>query len=122
MLKEFKKFALKGNVIDLAVAVVIAAAFGKIVSALVDYIIMPLVGTLLGGISFEHLTATVGDAVIEYGLFIQAIVDFIIIALSLFVLIQAFNRLKRKEEIAEKAPVADPKVELLTEIRDLLKK
>ncbi|WP_175986521.1 large-conductance mechanosensitive channel protein MscL [Bacillus sp. Marseille-Q1617] len=122
MLKEFKKFALKGNVIDLAVAVVIAAAFGKIVSALVDYIIMPLVGTLLGGISFEHLTATVGDAVIEYGLFIQAIVDFIIIALSLFVFIQAFNRLKRKEEIAEKAPVVDPKVELLTEIRDLLKK
>lgn len=122
MLKEFKKFALKGNVIDLAVAVVIAAAFGKIVSALVDYIIMPLVGTLLGGISFEHLTATVGDAVIEYGLFIQAIVDFVIIALSLFVFIQAFNRLKRKEEIAEKAPVVDPKVELLTEIRDLLKK
>jgi large conductance mechanosensitive channel len=122
MLKEFKKFALKGNVIDLAVAVVIAAAFGKIVSALVDYIIMPLVGTLLGGISFEHLTATVGDAVIEYGLFIQAIVDFVIIALSLFVFIQAFNRLKRKEEIAKKAPVVDPKVELLTEIRDLLKK
>jgi large conductance mechanosensitive channel len=122
MLKEFKKFALKGNVIDLAVAVVIAAAFGKIVSALVDYIIMPLVGTLLGGISFEHLTATVGDAVIEYGLFIQAIVDFIIIALSLFVFIQAFTRLKRKEEIVEKAPVVDPKVELLTEIRDLLKK
>jgi large conductance mechanosensitive channel len=122
MLKEFKKFALKGNVIDLAVAVVIAAAFGKIVSALVDYIIMPLVGTILGGISFEHLTATVGDAVIEYGLFIQSIVDFFIIALSLFVFIQAFNRLKRKEEMAEKAPVVDPKVELLTEIRDLLKK
>ncbi|MEG9298990.1 large conductance mechanosensitive channel protein MscL [Mangrovibacillus sp. Mu-81] len=122
MLKEFKKFALKGNVIDLAVAVVIAAAFGKIVSALVDYIIMPLVGTILGGIRFEHLTVSVGDALIEYGLFIQSIVDFFIIALSLFVFIQAFNRLKRKEEIAEKAPVVDPKIELLMEIRDLLKK
>jgi large conductance mechanosensitive channel len=109
-------------VIDLAVAVVIAAAFGKIVSALVDYIIMPLVGTILGGISFEHLTVSVGDALIEYGLFIQSIVDFFIISLSLFVFIQAFNWLKREEEIAEKVPVVDPKIELLMEIRDLLKK
>ncbi|KGA96075.1 large conductance mechanosensitive channel protein MscL [Alkalihalobacillus alcalophilus ATCC 27647 = CGMCC 1.3604] len=120
MWKEFKEFAIKGNVVDLAVAVVIATAFGSIVSALVDNIIMPFVGVLVGGIDFSNLSYLVGDAVIQYGLFIQAIVDFFIIALALFVFVKVINRLKRKEEEVEEE--VDPQVELLTEIRDLLKK
>ncbi|WP_413376983.1 large conductance mechanosensitive channel protein MscL [Alkalihalobacillus sp. 1P02AB] len=121
MWKEFKEFAIKGNVVDLAVAVVIATAFGSIVSALVDNIIMPFVGVLGGGVDFSNLSYLVGDAVIQYGLFIQAIVDFFIIALALFVFVKVINRLKRKEEEIEEEEV-DPQVELLTEIRDLLKK
>ncbi|KYG33308.1 large-conductance mechanosensitive channel protein MscL [Alkalihalobacillus trypoxylicola] len=122
MWKEFKEFAIKGNVIDLAVAVVVATAFGNIVSALVDNLIMPLVGVVIGGVNFSGLYYLIGDARIEYGLFIQAIVDFFIIALSLFVFVKVINKLKMKQEEIEEEEVVEPQVELLTEIRDLLKK
>ena len=121
MWSEFKKFAMKGNVIDLAVGVVIGAAFGKIVSSLVADIIMPLVGLLLGGINFSGLSFPVGDDVIKYGLFIQSVVDFFIIAFSIFMVIRVLNRFKKKEEEAEVVPEVDKKEELLSEIRDLLR-
>lgn len=124
MLKDFKKFALKGNIIDLAVAVVIGAAFGKIVSSLVDNIIMPLVGLLLGGINFSELSYTFLKTEIQYGIFIQNVVDFIIIAFAIFMALRLLMKLKRKEEIIEEvaaAPEVDTKEELLKEIRDLLK-
>ncbi|MBP2241896.1 large conductance mechanosensitive channel [Cytobacillus eiseniae] len=122
MWNEFKKFALKGNVLDLAVGVIIGAAFGKIVSSLVDDIIMPLVGLLVGGVDFSELAITVGEAKVKYGLFIQTVVDFLIIAFSIFIFIRIINkRFKKKTEEAPAAPVVDKKEELLTEIRDLLK-
>lgn len=124
-LDEFKAFALKGNVIDLAVAVVIGAAFNKIVSSLVDNIIMPLLGIILGGIDFQDWTATVGNATIGYGSFLQAVVDFVIIAFSIFVAIKALRSLERKEEAkpeAEKAAEPTEEVKLLREIRDALRK
>ncbi|MBM7587901.1 large conductance mechanosensitive channel [Bacillus pakistanensis] len=119
MLQEFKKFALKGNVLDLAVAVIIGAAFGKIVTSLVADIIMPLVGLLMGGINFSKLSFTVGNAVVKYGAFIQSILDFLIIAFSIFMVVRIFNRYKKKEEA--QAPTVDNKEVLLKEIRDLLK-
>lgn len=122
---EFKAFALKGNVIDLAIAVVIGAAFNKIVSSLVDNIITPLMGVILGGIDFSTLAFAVGEAQVTYGMFIQSIVDFVIVALVLFVVIKAINRAKgiNKEEVKEEAkkPAPPSETELLTEIRDLLK-
>ncbi len=122
MFNEFKKFALKGNVVDLAVGVIIGAAFGKIVTSLVNDIIMPLIGLLLGGISFTNLNFPIGDAVVAYGIFIQTIVDFFIVAFSIFLFVKLFNRLKRKEEEATPEPPAPTKEEeLLAEIRDLLK-
>jgi large conductance mechanosensitive channel len=122
MWKEFKKFALKGNVVDLAVAVVIGAAFGKIVSSLVDNIIMPLVGLLLGGYDFSKLSIKVMDAEIMYGVFIQNVVDFLIIAFTIFMAIRLLTKFKKKEEAVEEAvPEVDTKEELLREIRDLLK-
>jgi large conductance mechanosensitive channel len=120
MWQEFKKFAVKGNVIDLAVAVIIGAAFGKIVKSLVDDIIMPLLGILLGGISFTNLKVTVGDAVITYGVFLQNVVDFFLIALVIFIIIRLYKKMERKEEIKAEVTV-DQKEELLKEIRDLLK-
>jgi large conductance mechanosensitive channel len=102
MLKEFRDFAVRGNVIDLAVAVIIGGAFGKIVSSLVDNIIMPLVGLLIGGVDFKNLAFTVGSAKVEYGLFIQNVVDFIIIAFVIFLIIRAINSTKKP------APVAAP--------------
>ncbi|MDT9024464.1 large conductance mechanosensitive channel protein MscL [Rossellomorea yichunensis] len=120
MWQEFKKFAVKGNVIDLAVAVIIGAAFGKIVKSLVDDIIMPLLGILLGGISFANLKVTVGDAVITYGVFLQNVVDFFLIALAIFFIIRLYKKMERKEEIKAEIKV-DQKEELLKEIRDLLK-
>ena len=119
MFQEFKKFALKGNVLDLAVAVIIGAAFGKIVTSLVEDIIMPLVGLLMGGINFSDLSITVDDAVIKYGVFVQTVIDFLIIAISIFFVVRFFNRFKKKE--AAVAPPVDTKEELLKEIRDLLK-
>ena len=102
MLKEFREFAIRGNVVDLAVAVIIGGAFGKIVSSLVDNIIMPLVGLLIGGVDFKNLAITVGGAKIEYGLFIQNIVDFIIVAFVIFLIVRAINSTKKP------APAAAP--------------
>lgn len=122
LIKEFKDFAMKGNVLDLAVAVVIGGAFGKIVSSLVDDVIMPIVGILIGGIDFTSLSLTVGEASIMYGNFIQQIINFLIIAFSIFMVVKAINGLKKKPEPAPAAPPAPSKEELLlTEIRDLLK-
>ena len=121
MWNEFKKFALKGNVIDLAVGVVIGAAFGKIVSSLVDDIIMPLVGLLMGGVNFTNLIVKVGGAEVKYGLFIQNVVDFLIVAFSIFIVVRMINKYFKKKEETQAAPVVDKNVELLTEIRDLLK-
>ncbi len=120
MFQEFKKFALKGNVIDLAVGVIIGGAFGKIVSSLVNDLIMPLIGLLLGGVDFTKLSFPFGDAVIKYGLFIQTVVDFLIVAFTIFMVIRFFNRFKRKAEETP-AVTVDQKEELLKEIRDLLK-
>jgi large conductance mechanosensitive channel len=97
MLKEFKDFAMRGNVMDLAIAVIIGGAFGKIIASLVNDILMPLIGLALGGLSFADLSFTVGDAVIAYGAFIQAIVDFIIVAFVIFMLIRTMNNMKKKE-------------------------
>jgi len=120
-IKEFKEFAVKGNVMDMAVGVIIGGAFGKIVSSLVDDIIMPVIGTLTGGIDFKELAVTVGEANIKYGSFIQNIIDFLIIAFCIFLMIKGVNSLMRKkeEEPAPAEPTAEEK--LLTEIRDLLK-
>jgi large conductance mechanosensitive channel len=121
MVQEFKSFAMKGNVVDLAVGVIIGAAFGKIVASLVEDVIMPLVGTLLGGVNFSGLAITVGSATLKYGKFIQTCLDFLIIAWAIFIAVKLINRL-RKEEPAP-APAAPPKQEvLLEEIRDLLKR
>jgi len=123
-ISEFKAFAMKGNVMDLAIAVIIGAAFGKIVTALVDNIIMPLIGILLGGINFENLTVEVGNAVVTYGVFIQRVIDFIIIAFVIFMVIKAINNFKRKEEekpAEEKTVEPSEELKLLTEIRDALK-
>ena len=135
MLKEFKDFAMKGNVVDLAVAVIIGGAFGKIVSSFVNDIVMPPIGVLLGGVDFKDLTVTLRDAyvaeggaemsavVLSYGNFIQNVVDFLIIAFVIFLAIKGINSTKKKKEEAPAAPPAPPKSEvLLEEIRDLLKK
>ncbi len=119
-LSEFKAFAMRGNVIDLAVAVVIGAAFGKIISALVDGIIMPLIGILLGGINITDKTLTLGNAVIKWGLFLQSVIDFTIIAFSIFLAIKAISALQKKQETAPAKPVEE--IVLLTQIRDLLQK
>jgi large conductance mechanosensitive channel len=125
MLAEFKKFILRGNVIDLAVAVVIGAAFTAIINSLVNDIIMPLIGLILGKVDFASLSITIGDSVIAYGKFIMAIVNFLIVALVLFLVIKAINRvndMKKKEEAAAPPPEPPADVKLLTEIRDLLNK
>lgn len=126
--EEFKAFAMKGNVLDLAVAVVIGAAFGKIVSSLVDNIVMPLVGVLLGGVSFSSLYVMVGEASIQYGAFIQSVVDFVIVAFAIFMMIKMISKAQdmaagEPEEVAPEAP-AEPteEVQLLREIRDGLRR
>lgn len=123
MLKDFKEFAMRGNVLDLAVAVVIGGAFGKIVTALVEQMIMPLVGLLLGGIDLTGKSLSLGDAVVGYGMFIQSIIDFVIIAFAIFIFIKLLNSFKKKEKEAkeEKAPSVSNEEALLAEIRDLLK-
>lgn len=122
MLKEFKEFAMRGNVMDMAVGVIIGGAFGKIVTSLVDDIIMPAVGALTGGIDFTELSCKIGEATIKYGSFIQNIIDFLIIAFCIFLMIKAMNSLSKKKEEEPAAP-AEPSAEekLLGEIRDLLK-
>lgn len=136
-LQEFKEFAMRGNVVDLAVGVVIGGAFGKIVASLVQDVIMPPLGALLGGVDFKQLYlnlsgqtfATLAEAekagvpLIKYGAFIQSIVDFTLIALAIFVAVKAINKLKRQEEAAPAEPPPTPEdIVLLREIRDALKK
>ncbi len=120
MLNEFKAFAMKGNVVDLAVGVVIGGAFGSIVTSLVGDIIMPVIGILTGGLDFSGLTLKVGSATVAYGKFIQAAFVFIIVAFALFMVVKAMNAMKKKEEAKPSEPPAD--IKLLSEIRDLLKK
>ena len=127
LISEFKEFAMKGNVLDMAVGIVIGAAFGKIVSAFVNAIIMPALGWVIGGVDFSQLGVTLGDnaatgepVVIQYGQFVQALLDFLIIAAAIFMALKAINRLKKPAPAA--APPAPPAdVVLLTEIRDLLR-
>jgi large conductance mechanosensitive channel len=120
--KEFREFAIKGNVVDLAVGVIIGAAFGKIVSSLVADIIMPLVGILIGGVQFESLVLEVGDAKVAYGKFVQNVVDFVLIAIVIFLLVKAINHFRRKAEEEPKAAPPPRQEQLLEEIRDLLKR
>jgi large conductance mechanosensitive channel len=122
MLKEFRDFINRGNVIDLAIAVIMGAAFTAIVNSFVDDIVMPFIGVLLGGVDFSSLVITFGQATITYGNFIQAIINFLLIALVLFFLVRAINRMSAKKEV-EEAVAAEPSKEekLLAEIRDLLR-
>ncbi len=130
ILDEFKAFAMKGNMVDMAVGIIIGAAFGKIVSSLVNDIIMPPIGLLLGGVNFTDLkvvlkaaTETVPAVTWNYGSFIQVVIDFLIVAWAIFMIVKAINAAKKKEEAAPAAPPAPTKDQtLLTEIRDLLKK
>jgi len=130
LIKEFKLFALRGNVLDLAVAVVIGAAFGRIVSSLVNDVIMPPLGLLLSGVDFRELSFTLKETTneasavtINYGLFIQHVVDFVIVAFVIFIVIRLFEKAKKKEQEKPVEPaVIPPQEKLLTEIRDLLKK
>jgi large conductance mechanosensitive channel len=123
-IEEFKAFAMKGNVIDLAVAVVIGAAFGKIVASLVENIIMPTIGILLGGVDFTDMALKVGDVTITYGVFIQSIFDFTIIAFVIFMVVRALARLQKKQETVEAVTPVEPsaEVKLLMEIRDSLRR
>jgi large conductance mechanosensitive channel len=129
IIKEFKEFAVKGNVVDMAVGIIIGAAFGKIVTSVVGDVIMPPIGLLIGGVDFSDLAVTLKAAtadapavMISYGKFIQTVLDFTIVAFAIFMVVKGINRLKRKEEAAPSAPPAPTKEELLlTEIRDLLK-
>lgn len=123
LIAEFKEFISRGNVLDMAVGIIIGAAFTAIVTSFVNDIIMPIVGVIIGGIDFSSLKVAVGTASINYGVFIQAIINFLLIALTVFLLIKAISKAQRKkpEEPAEEEPaVPTPEVELLTEIRDLL--
>jgi large conductance mechanosensitive channel len=138
MMKEFKEFAMRGNVVDMAIGIIIGGAFGKIVASLVSDIIMPPIGYLLGGVNFTALKLIISEATvnaagdpvaavsINYGSFIQITIDFIIIAFAIFMMIKGMNRMKKKEEAAPVAPPAPPEPTkeevLLAEIRDLLKK
>ena len=133
MMQEFKEFAVKGNVVDLAVAVIIGGAFGKITTSLVNDVIMPPIGLLLGGVNFSELSIVLKDATeeatavtINYGLFLQTLIDFAIIAFVIFMVIKGINASKRKKVEAPAAPAAPPEPsneeKLLAEIRDLLKK
>ena len=120
--KEFREFAVKGNVVDLAVGVIIGAAFGKIVSSLVEDVVMPVIGTLLGGLNFSGLAITVGSATLKYGKFLQTCLDFLIIAWAIFLMVKLINRLKREEEKPAEVKALPRQEALLEEIRDLLKK
>ena len=124
MFKEFKEFISRGNVLDLAVGVIIGGAFGKIVTSLVDDIIMPFIGLIIGGLDFSGLSIVIGKATIKYGMFIQNVVNFLIIAFSVFMIVKAVNKVRRiKPEEKEEEVVEAPSKEeaLLAEIRDLLK-
>ena len=120
ILKDFKEFAFQGNLIDLAIAVIFGTAFSAIVTSLVDDIIMPLIGVLMGGTDFSRLSIEVGSATVMYGAFIQTIVDFIIIAVSIFIALRFILR-RKKEGVEEETEEVDAQEQLLVEIRDLLK-
>jgi len=138
MLNEFKNFAMRGNVVDMAVGIIIGAAFGKIVSSFVNDVIMPPIGLLMGGVDFSNLFLNLGDGVfqtlaaaeeagapiIKYGVFINTVLDFVIVAFAIFMVIRAMNKMKKAEEEAPPPAPPEPSTEekLLTEIRDLLKK
>ena len=129
MAKEFKEFAMKGNMLDMAIGIVIGAAFGKIVSSVVADVLMPPLGLLLGGVNFAALKLTLKDAVgqtaavtLNYGAFLQTVVDFVIVAFAIFLMIKGINRMRKKQEEAPAVPAPPPHQEvLLAEIRDLLK-
>lgn len=128
LLQEFKKFAMRGSVVDLAVGIIIGAAFGKIITSLVNDVLMPPIGMFLGGADFSNLAVTVkastptsAGVVIRYGAFINTIIDFLIVAFAIFILIKAVNTLKKKEE-EKSSLVQKEEIVLLAEIRDLLKK
>jgi len=129
MLEEFKKFAMRGNVVDMAVGIVIGAAFGKIVTSFVSDVLMPPIGMLMGGVDFSSFMVTLKDAsggteavALRYGSFINTVIDFVIVAFAIFLVVKAMNSLKKKEEPAPEAPPApSAEVLLLTEIRDALK-
>ena len=131
LMNEFKSFAMRGNVVDLAVGVVIGAAFGKIVSSLVANIITPVIGLLVGGVKFDHLKIVLKESTdpavaavtVDYGIFLQTVFDFVIVAFAIFAVVKAMNTLKKKEEAAPTTPAAPAEdIVLLTQIRDLLKK
>ncbi|MET3292777.1 large conductance mechanosensitive channel protein MscL [Brevibacillus fluminis] len=122
MWNEFKKFAMKGNVLDLAIGVIIGGAFGKIVSSLVNDVMVPILGLLMGGLDLTRLALTVDKASIKYGAFFQSVIDFLIVSFSIFLFVKALNHFKRKtEEKPAEAPAPSKEELLLTEIRDLLK-
>ena len=122
-LQEFREFVLRGNVLDLAVGVIIGGAFSKIVSSLVNDVLMPLIGILIGGVDFKNLTLTIGDAKITYGNFIQNVIDFLIIAACIFVIVKVINKIiKPLKKKKKKEPKKPDDIVLLEEIRDLLKK
>jgi large conductance mechanosensitive channel len=137
MLKEFKEFAMRGNVVDMAVGIIIGAAFGRIVSSFVNDVVMPPLGLLIGGLDFSNLFVNLGDGaydsltaaedagapIIKYGLFINNVLDFVIVAIVIFLAIKGMNKLKREQEAAPPPPPPEPsaEVKLLTEIRDALK-
>lgn len=121
--KEFKQFISKGNVIDLAVGVIIGSAFGKIVTSIVNDVLMPLIGIVIGGLDFSNLSFKVGDATIKYGAFIQNVIDFLIVAICIFIFIKIISKFTKKEEPKkEDKPKKEEQIILLEEIRDLLKK
>ena len=123
MFKEFKTFIMRGNVMDLAVGVIIGAAFGKIVTSLVNDILMPLIGVLLGKVNFTDLSVKIGSSTIKYGMFIQNIVDFLIVAFCIFVMVKIINKIiNKKEEKKEEKSVKTDELKVLEEIRDLVKK
>ncbi len=129
MMKEFKDFAMRGNVVDMAVGIIIGGAFGKMVSSLVNDVIMPPIGLFLGGVDFSNLLFTLQEAAgdvpavtLKYGVFVNTVIDFVIVAFAIFMVIRGMNKMKKKQEEAPAAPPAPPKQEvLLGEIRDLLK-
>ena len=128
MLKEFKEFAMRGNVVDMAVGIIIGGAFGKIVSSLVTDVVMPPIGLLMGGVDFRSLALTMKEALgdkpaitIRYGLFVNTVIDFIIVAFAIFMMVRLMTALKKKEEAAPAAPAPTKDQALLTEIRDILK-
>ena len=119
--KEFKEFAMKGNIMDLAVALIIGVAFGKIITSLVDNILMPIIGSFIGK-SFSDLTTTINGVLIKYGLFVQSVIDFLIVAFVVFIMVKALNKMKKKKEVVVVAPTVSSTDKILIEIRDSLRK